>query len=910
MSRVLDASQLTQKGVVLLPDNLVDVPAAGDVLSFKSADPKGRILTEWRAPGSGPALYVLKAGDQMTGPLLLAAAPTDPLGAATKAYVDGKAGVTSFNTRTGAIVLDAADVTGALGYTPFNPATQLVLPVGSPTSPAIVSNQDADTGYGWNATGTQLQLAVNGVNRMLISANSITLSQPARFQDGTAAAPAMSFTSDTGMGVYKNAAGILGFTAGAGGDVLLLNNADLSATFKGPAFLPTGSTAVTQAPGNNSTQLATTAFVMAAISGGTAGVTSFNARTGAVTLVSNDVLNALAYTPVNRAGDVMTGVLQLTPGSAAAPALLFDPNGVTGIYGGASTVALTIQGTARLTLLNTTLTINANIRTGVGSAAGPVYSFTADTGLGMYRNASGVLGFAVGGLDALLLSATAATFTAPITLPGNASTNLQAVPLQQVNSLIAAIPAHVLKAGDTMTGALTIAQPGATDTSLLLSKTAGQTIRIYGQSAGVTRWVINMANATAEAGSNAGSDFSINRYNDSGGLIDSILTATRSTGMVQMNVGLGIAIAMPTDASVGGFMPSAGLTVPKNNNIMWNGYWSAGQIKAVLAGRGGLIVFDDANYNFQFKMANTATAGAVLSWTTPLVTFDSAGTISHLGEVISNGAHRPGNLANFYITVSGGQGVINWNAGNYMYVDRPTNEFRYVTAASNTFTFKNNGDLAVPGTLGANALYSNTDVKTNGGTGLTAQGYWTNAGTNFGVNAIWTSPNWGGQTVQFQSIYVQGIWAGWRMSMNTFFFDFHHDGLIQRSDGYTANWTAPSDARIKQNVAPTTVDALDLIRRLPIVGFEIVVDAAQALEPPPVKGKRRVVTEPKRVELGWVAQEIGAVIPAAEIVNPAQIKGLPADLHAVDGPVLIPYLVRALQQVTDKLEALERKLPQ
>jgi hypothetical protein len=39
------------------------------------------------------------------------------------------------------------------------------------------------------------------------------------------------------------------------------------------------------------------------------GVSSFNTRTGAITLSSSDVTTALTYTPVNKAGDIMTGNL-------------------------------------------------------------------------------------------------------------------------------------------------------------------------------------------------------------------------------------------------------------------------------------------------------------------------------------------------------------------------------------------------------------------------------------------------------------------------------------------------------------------------------------------------------------------------------------------------------------------------
>ncbi len=47
------------------------------------------------------------------------------------------------------------------------------------------------------------------------------------------------------------------------------------------------------------------------------GVTSFNTRQGAITLLSSDVTTALGYTPVNKAGDTMTGTLILTGGGGA-----------------------------------------------------------------------------------------------------------------------------------------------------------------------------------------------------------------------------------------------------------------------------------------------------------------------------------------------------------------------------------------------------------------------------------------------------------------------------------------------------------------------------------------------------------------------------------------------------------------
>lgn len=65
-----------------------------------------------------------------------------------------------------------------------------------------------------------------------------------------------------------------------------------SPTFTGTPAAPTATA------GTNTTQLATTAFVAAAVAAAS-GVLSFNTRTGAVTLTSGDVTGALTFTPYN-----------------------------------------------------------------------------------------------------------------------------------------------------------------------------------------------------------------------------------------------------------------------------------------------------------------------------------------------------------------------------------------------------------------------------------------------------------------------------------------------------------------------------------------------------------------------------------------------------------------------------------
>jgi hypothetical protein len=80
------------------------------------------------------------------------------------------------------------------------------------------------------------------------------------------------------------------------------NGAFLALSAATAAFSGT-STAPTVTPSSdNSTKIATTAFVQSAINAVSSGVTSFNTRSGAVTLISADVTTALGYTPYNAGG--------------------------------------------------------------------------------------------------------------------------------------------------------------------------------------------------------------------------------------------------------------------------------------------------------------------------------------------------------------------------------------------------------------------------------------------------------------------------------------------------------------------------------------------------------------------------------------------------------------------------------
>jgi hypothetical protein len=87
---------------------------------------------------------------------------------------------------------------------------------------------------------------------------------------------------------------------------------------------------------------------------------------------------------------------------------------------------------------------------------------------------------------------------------------------------------RVAKAGDTMTGDLTIAKTNPT--LLLIKQATGQNASIVGYNGSFARWAMLLGNTNPESGSNLGSDFALVRYNDAGTFLDAPLTISRTDG--------------------------------------------------------------------------------------------------------------------------------------------------------------------------------------------------------------------------------------------------------------------------------------------------------------------------------------------------------------------------------------------
>ena len=150
-------------------------------------------------------------------------------------------GVTSFNTRTGAIVLSSADVTTALTYTPVPTNRNL-------TINGVSFDLSADRSWTIASGVTSFNTRTGAITPTAGDYTTALVTEVTNlyYTDARArAAISLTTTGTSGSATYDNATGVLNIPAYQGG------------------------------------------------------VTSFNTRTGAITLTSSDVTTALTYTPYN-----------------------------------------------------------------------------------------------------------------------------------------------------------------------------------------------------------------------------------------------------------------------------------------------------------------------------------------------------------------------------------------------------------------------------------------------------------------------------------------------------------------------------------------------------------------------------------------------------------------------------------
>jgi hypothetical protein len=438
------------------------------------------------------------------------------------------AGVTSWNTRTGAVALTLADVTG-VGGAPLNSPTFINANANTP-APGDSTTKVATTMFVAQAiVANPIVQSFNGrTGAVSLTASDITtaggapLVSPA-FTGNPTAPTASQGDADSSIATtmfVSNAIASGAVTSWNGRQgAVALNLSDVQSVGGAPINSPTftGTPAsTTAAPGTATTQIATCAFVTNAITGATTGVSSFNTRTGAVVLSAADVTTA-GGAPI---------VSPTFTGTPAAP---------TPTAGDQSTKLATTQFVA--TAINN---LPAGVSTFNGRSGAVTQQLTDITSVGGAPLASpNFSGTPIGPTPTAGDNSTRLATTAFVMGAGFAT----------ATNMTAADNLRVLKAGDSMSGTLAVNMPAggfgvdisppAGSASIRLNAGAsGSNMGIAGQTAGTVRWIMNLGDGSAEGAGDAGSDFKLQGYGNAGGFLGNWLTIARANGTATFGANL------------------------------------------------------------------------------------------------------------------------------------------------------------------------------------------------------------------------------------------------------------------------------------------------------------------------------------------------------------------------------------
>ena len=151
--------------------------------------------------------------------------------------------------------------------------------------------------------------------------------------------------------------------------------------------------------------------------------------------------------------------------------------------------------------------------------------------------------------------------------------------------------------------------------------------------------------------------------------------------------------------------------------------------------------------------------------------------------------------------------------------------------------------------------------------------------------------------------YIDGTFIGYMMktySNDTFYpvyevltFKDSNNVLFSGDKGnYIVGISAYSDARLKENIKSSKVNALESLNEIEMCSFDFIDRKYGA-----------------HSELGYIAQQLQKVIPECVVAVPQDKEQMGYDeLLQVQDTHLIPYLVKAIQELSSKVAELEKKI--
>ena len=248
----------------------------------------------------------------------------------------------------------------------------------------------------------------------LAGGSSFPLLAPA----GSASAPSYSFTGDENTGIYSSAANTINFTT----------DGTLRAGISDNSFT---STVGIHAPSIN-TDTGDAVFIGGQIIGSSNGnaaaptYTFFNTNTGIYSSAAdtlNFAANGIERFQINENNISSTLPLFMPVGSVSAPSYSFTGDTGTGMYSSeAKTLNFAANGIERFQINENTISSATPLFVPAGNASAPSYSFTGDTNTGIYSSAADTLNFTTSGTERFQINENTISSTLPLFVPvGSAS---------------------------------------------------------------------------------------------------------------------------------------------------------------------------------------------------------------------------------------------------------------------------------------------------------------------------------------------------------------------------------------------------------------------------------------------------------------------------------------------------------
>ncbi|WP_424133845.1 tail fiber domain-containing protein [Roseomonas chloroacetimidivorans] len=655
---------------------------------------------------------------------------------------------------------------------------------------------------------------------------------------------------------------------------------------------------------------------------------SFYSRTGIAPSVTIDVNSQLeqaaaisaevngkvqeVQTALN-AVDEKIATVQTTSDQMAADAADVLANTTAAIDGYANTAMANIISTATASAQNA----SANATAGVTNTASQVIetiTSTKDSAVTAITTAKDSAIASVSNSSSSVIAATNSGIAQVNTARDEAIALVSASTNPAVVTALGYTPAN--KAGETFTGQvavsqkLTISRVGqGGDPALFVDGGSGTAKRVGLLTDGKLRWVLGSNNGV-ESGSNTGSNFYLQRYDDAGDVIDVPMAVQRATGAITFNS-----------------------TPSVNGSSLWHSGNQAAPDARYLKLSGGTLTGALTLTGSPTASLHAATKGYVDS-ATDLLLPKAGGTIAG-GLTVNNALNVGGTIASssdgtFYRSGTPSTGAINFGSSGqrYLYSDGTTistnGNFVATGNISAPSIVANSGNVSATGSVSGSYLYSsgNIDAAGNIGTSNTISCGTVNAGGNMTAGNVITGGRFLCSTIEYayqqntafndgQNNYYSQFGGGDMVGYNYRLFGRHitgvNAGFIIQTAGHgwffdnagnattDGTWINGSDSRVKEDKIQIS-GALDKVVTLSGYTYKRV-------DLPQIDGSFRR-------EAGLLAQDVRGVLPEAVFV------GDKAPVTDPDGEgflslnynAVTALLVEAVKELVAKNAALEARV--